>query len=301
MRKIWLLFLLVFFMAPKIVLGVENKSTYISPPFADIEISNKEDKVIELEIGNNGETDLVFELSVVDFGSLDESGGVAFLTTNQDKGERKYALASWISLEKSEVVVAAKSKEKIKITILNKESLLPGGHYGAVLATLRNEEKSDGDKVGLNQSMATLLYVQKSGDEKRNLVLRNIIWQNPTLKFIDLIDLRFENNGNTHLVPRGKVEIKNIFNKAVAEGIINEGSVKILPETFRKMMTQVNYFKKWKWPGKYLIEIDYRYDGKEAFSKYNNSFLYVGVEGIILLLFGLILGLLTVQRKKKVF
>jgi len=301
MRKLWLLFLMAFFILPKEILGVEGKGAYLSPPFADIEISNKEDKVFELEIGNQSEKDLVFELSVVDFGSLDESGGVAFLTTNSDKYERKYALASWISLEKSEVVVAAKSKEKIKITILNKESLLPGGHYGAVLATLRNEEKSVGDKVGLNQSMATLLYVQKSGDEKRNLILRNIIWQNPTLKFIDLIDLRFENNGNTHLVPRGKVEIKNIFNKVVAEGIINEGSVKILPETFRKMVVEINYFKKWKWPGKYLIEIDYRYDGNEAFSKYQNSFLYVGPEGIILLFLGLISGFLLWQKKKKVF
>jgi len=301
MRKLWLLFLLALFIFPKEILGVESKGAYLSPPFADIEIINNEDKEFELEIGNDGEADLVFKLSVVDFGSLDESGGVAFLTANPSKDERKYALASWISLEKSEVVVAAKSKEIVKITILNKESLLPGGHYGAVLATLRNEEKSLGDKVGVNQSLASLLYVQKSGNEKRNLVLRNIYWRNPTLKLFDEVELRFENNGNTHLVPRGKVEIKNIFNKPVAKGIINEASAKILPETFRKMMVEIKYFEKWKWPGKYLIEIDYRYDGNEAFSKYQNSFLYVGPEGIILLFLGLISGFLLWQKKKKVF
>ena len=301
MRKLWLLFLLALFIFPKEILGVESKGAYLSPPFADIEIINNEDKEFELEIGNDGEADLVFELSVVDFGSLDESGGVAFLTVNPDKGERKYALASWISLEKSEVVVAAKSKEIVKITILNKESLLPGGHYGAVLATLRNEEKSLGDKVGVNQSLASLLYVQKSGNEKRNLVLRNIYWRNPTLKLLDEVELRFENNGNTHLVPRGKVEIKNIFNKVVAKGIINEASAKILPESFRKMIVEINYFQKWKWPGKYLIEIDYRFDGRETFSKYQNSFYYVGGEGIIFLFLGLILGLFGWLSKKRRF
>ncbi len=301
MRKLWLLFLLALFIFPKEILGVESKGAYLSPPFADIEIINNEDKEFELEIGNDGEADLVFKLSVVDFGSLDESGGVAFLTANPSKDERKYALASWISLEKSEVVVAAKSKEIVKITILNKESLLPGGHYGAVLATLRNEEKSLGDKVGVNQSLASLLYVQKSGNEKRNLVLRNIYWRNPTLKLLDEVELRFENNGNTHLVPRGKVEIKNIFNKVVAKGIINEASAKILPESFRKMIVEINYFQKWKWPGKYLIEIDYRFDGRETFSKYQNSFYYVGGEGIIFLFLGLILGLFGWLSKKRRF
>ena len=291
--------MLAFLILPSGVIGVENKGAYLSPPFVDLEIVDKNDLEFELELGNKGEKDLVFELLVLDFGSLDESGGIAFLTANPSKDERKYALASWMSLEKSEVVVTAKSKEVVKITILNKESLLPGGHYGAVLATLRNEEKSEGDKVGLNQSLASLLYVQKSGNEKRNLVLRNIYWRNPTLKLFDEVELRFENNGNTHLVPRGKVEIKNIFNKPVAKGIINEASAKILPETFRKMMVEIKYFEKWKWPGKYLIEIDYRFDGRETFSKYQNSFYYVGVEGIIFLFLGLILGLLAWQRKKR--
>jgi len=299
MKIRWLMFLLAFLILPSGVIGVENKGAYLSPPFVDLEIVDKNDLEFELELGNKGEKDLVFELLVLDFGSLDESGGIAFLTANPSKDERKYALASWMSLEKSEVVVTAKSKEVVKITILNKESLLPGGHYGAVLATLRNEEKSEGDKVGLNQSLASLLYVQKSGNEKRNLVLRNIYWRNPTLKLFDEVELRFENNGNTHLVPRGKVEIKNIFNKPVAKGIINEASAKILPETFRKMMVEIKYFEKWKWPGKYLIEIDYRFDGRETFSKYQNSFYYVGVEGIIFLFLGLILGLLAWQRKKR--
>ena len=92
-----------------------------------------------------------------------------------------------------------------------------------------------------------------------------------------------------------------MFNKPVAKGIINEGSAKILPETFRKMMVEIKYFEKWKWPGKYFIEIDYRFDGKEAFSKYKNSFLYVGVEGIILLFSGLILGLFGWLSKKRRF
>ena len=169
---------------PRFCKAENNQGVSFSPPFTDIEIGSEKEKKIDLEISNQSESSLVFGLSVIDFGSLDESGGIAFLTTQPNSDERKYALASWISLEKSEVIVPPKSKEIIKVTILNKESLFPGGHYGAVLATIRNEEKTLSDKVGINQSIASLLYVQKNGGETKNLILRNIYRKNPTLVFI---------------------------------------------------------------------------------------------------------------------
>lgn len=298
MKKFWLIFFTVLMIFPRFCKAENNQGVSFSPPFTDIEIGSEKEKKIDLEISNQSESSLVFGLSVIDFGSLDESGGIAFLTTQPNSDERKYALASWISLEKSEVIVPPKSKEIIKVTILNKESLFPGGHYGAVLATIRNEEKALSDKVGINQSIASLLYVQKNGGETKNLILRNIYRKNPTLVFIKNIDLKFENNGNTHLVPRGKVEIKSITNKTVAKGIINEASNKILPETTRKITVNLDVFKKWIWPGKYFIEINYRFDGKEEFINYKNSFLYIGIEGIIIFVSGILLFFYFLLKKK---
>lgn len=266
------------------MVAAENDGIHLSPPFEEIVINNEKSEVeFELEIGNDSQTSQLFELSVVDFGSLDETGGVAFLTTNTDKSEKKYALASWIVFEKSEVIVASGGKEKVKVTILNKESLSPGGHYGAVLVTYRNEERWEGDKVGINHSMASLIYVQKSGGETKNLILRNVNWKNPLFEVVKKIELRFENNGNVHLIPRGKVEI-NYLGKLVGKGIINERSAIILPESFRKLEVEMDWFSKWKWPGIYSVEIDYRFDGNEKFIKDQSSFFYVGIEGIILVI-----------------
>jgi hypothetical protein len=284
MSRVLLGLLVVWLMQIKPVIAADNGGIYLSPPFEEIEINNEKSEVeFELEIGNNSQTSQVFDLSVVDFGSLDESGGVAFLTTNTDNSQKKYALASWIVLEKSEVIVAFGEKEKVKVTILNKESLSPGGHYGAVLVTYRNEERPEGDKVGINQSMASLIYVQKSGGETKNLILRNVNWKDPLFRVIKKVELRFENNGNVHLVPRGKIEI-SYLGKLVAKGIINEGSAIILPESFRRLEVEIDWFSKWKWPGIYSVEIDYRFDGNETFKKDKNSFFYVGIEGIILVM-----------------
>lgn len=122
------------------VMAAEKGGLFLSPPSVDVTVGQTQpENSFDLEVGNNGLAAETLDLSVVDFGSLDETGGIAFLTVNSNEGERKYALASWISLEKSEVTVSPGKVEKIRVTILNKETLAPGGHYGAVLATVRSE------------------------------------------------------------------------------------------------------------------------------------------------------------------
>jgi hypothetical protein len=284
------------------VVATENKGLYLSPPGVDITVgSSQPENSFYLEIGNDDQTGVVFDISVVDFGSLDETGGVAFLTVNSDKSERKYALASWISLEKNTVTVEGGKSEKVKVTILNKDSLSPGGHYGAVLATVRSETMKDQDVVGINQSLATLIYALKKGGEIPNLTFKSLVFDKNVFYFSKTVKLRFENSGNVHVVPRGKVEIKNNSGEIVAQGIINADSGKVLPESFRTMELPINRIKHWNWPGIYNMEVDYRYDGLEAFSSVKTRVIYVGFEGavIVLGLSGVITVAMTLVIRRK--
>jgi hypothetical protein len=277
----------------------EAKGVYLSPPLKDIIINgNQAESSFVLEIGNNNDVPITVDLSVVDFGSMNESGGVAFLSSSV--GERKYALASWISLEKNSISIEPNENQKIKLTVINKDSLLPGGHYGAILATVRVDSKEGGDKVNLAQSMATLMYVLKTGGEKYGLMFRNMETKNDWWLTSSQIKLRFENNGNVHVVPRGIVEVKNGNNLLVAKGVINEGSAKILPETFRVLPVLVRPLVWWQWPGIYTIEVYYRYDGKDEFSVFKHSYIYIGKEGIILgVMAAVLVAVLVVLIRRK--
>jgi hypothetical protein len=209
---------------------------------------------------------------------------VAFLTVNNDKSERKYALASWISLEKEAVIVESGKTEKIKVTILNKDSLAPGGHYGAVLATVRSSTGGNQDTVGINQSRASLIYAQKQGGEIPDLKFNSLEFNKNIFYFPKTVKLRFENSGNVHVVPRGKVEITNNQGEISAQGIINTDSGKVLPESFRVLTVPVNRIKHWNWPGIYSLEVSYRYDGLESFSSVKTTIIYVGYEGAVIVL-----------------
>ncbi len=296
----WLIIFLLIF-GPKFAKATE-KGINLSPTYTDIVLDRENDeKSFEIEVRNNTSRTEIFELTVVDFGTLDETGGIAFLTTNAQKGEQKYSLASWIVLEKDSIIVNSQESQKIRVTIVNKESLSAGGHYGAILATAKSDSGSNDKNVAVNRSMASLIYVLKKGGEKTNLIFNSMEYKNNWFKLPEIIQLRFQNDGNSHVIPRGKLEIYNLSGRLVGKGVINQESGKLLPESFRRLLINVKYYDKWKIPGKYRVEVKYRYDGKDSFQIYREDIYYVGLEGIIIgfLLIGVIEYYLMIRPAKK--
>ena len=101
----------------------------VSPAFEQLQIkSSALQSQYTLQITNHNATDQIFLLRVVDFGTLDESGGVAFLGAPATELEHKYGLASWMSLEKNTVFVPADKSVGVLVSIENRQSLATGGH-----------------------------------------------------------------------------------------------------------------------------------------------------------------------------
>jgi hypothetical protein len=273
--------------------SIVNKGFTVSPPFQEVVIDRDQTKAsFSVEITNNGLLSQTLSLSIVDFGTLDESGGVAFLGTKPNDWQKKYGLASWVSLEKDIVIIAAKSSEKINVTIDNKDSLSPGGHYAGLMATLINDTQSGEKKtVGINQVFASLIFAKKIGGEKYDLFLNRADLNNfYTLKIPDEVKLRFQNRGNVHVVPRGTITIMDPFKRIVASGVINPESAIIIPESFRIYPVVVRAISPAFVPGRYTMTAQYRYDGKEDFSKGQYSLYFFGLFSTIagLIIFGLL-------------
>ena len=271
----------------------------LSPPFKEIELKKEASQSSYfIEITNNTPSHQTLYLSVVDFGSLDESGGVAFLGTGPEILERKYSLAFWVSFEKDILEIESGKSEKLKVTIMNKESLSPGGHYAAIVSATKSP-KEEGRNVSLNTAFSSLIFVKKTGGEIYRLDLVEKEIRSRWLDLPDKISLRFQNSGNVHLVPRGTVIITDPRGKVISKGIINGESGIILPESFRLYQTVLERLSLPFLPGTYRLNIDYRYEGSENFVNNSLAFFSPGIGGIAALLIILFAMFLIFIRIKK--
>jgi hypothetical protein len=276
----------------------------INPFFQEITLAKDQPAVpFQLEVANNNNLPVVLRLSVLDFGALDESGGVAFLGA-EGGPEQKYGLASWISLENDTLVLGSGEKQFVKGTIQNKESLSPGGHYGAIFFKI--EKGSDvpidnQNNVTLDPSFASLLFVRKIGGEIYGLQLSDENTSSNLFMLPNTTRLRFQNTGNVHVTPRGTVEISDPFGRIISRGIINGESGIILPETFRVFPTPIRTLALAFLPGRYKISTAYRYDGQDSFFGRNSGFYFIppAFFAIILILSGGIFVLWRFRRKAK--
>lgn len=273
----------------------------IEPVFQSVSFS---DEVAETDflvtLTNTTSESLTLRPSVVDFGSLDESGGVAFLGS-ADSLERKYGLASWMLLEKDVIFLDPGEKEQLRVVIENRDSLSPGGHYGAVLFQIGTDgTRNDENLVSVSQSVSMLVFAQKKGGERYNIELKEVpLSSNPVL-IPTQIRLRFQNGGNVHVVPRGIVTLVDPFGRIVKKGSINPESGIILPETQRIYTTELHSMTPALFPGFYTIITAYRYDGKDDFSFEEVTALLVPWQSVgLLLVGGVMYGVWRWQRQKK--
>jgi hypothetical protein len=223
------------------------------------------------------------KLAVYDFGGLDESGGVAFLGAQSDL-EKKYALASWMRPSQNTLELDPGETENVIVTIENNDTLSPGGHYGALtfqIGDARAEEPVN--NVSVRQMFSSLVFVKKVGGEIYELNLKEQEYENKYVWPPDIIRLHFQNSGNTHIVPRGIITIVDPLNRAVAKGIINQESSFILPETSRVYPVKLNEIAKSFIPGRYTLNIAYRYDGKDDFTTTSSRFDFIPPIAIVII------------------
>lgn len=188
-----------------------------SPPIAGITLSpflqqlsiapDDQSQSFNLNVTNHTVTVQELKLTARDFGSLDETGGV--LLEGSKSYNQKYGLVSWLDLETDSLVLQPKETRGVLITINNKTSLRPGGHYGAIVASVANAAKPYGNQVGINQQLLSLILLNKVGGERYDLRLDSIKQNGNWFKLPDEVHLRFKNPGNVHVVPRGLVKLKS--------------------------------------------------------------------------------------------
>jgi hypothetical protein len=239
----------------------------VGPAFQEVVLGEGDlERAFSMKVSNTTGSVVALRLSVVDFGTLDESGGVAFLGA-QDGFTDAYGLASWMRLESDALALGPGESQAVRVTVENRESLSPGGHYGAVV--FHTEKTGDepasraGATVAMDQAFSSLVFVRKTGGETYGLELKEAEASPGLFRLPAKVRLRFRNQGNVHAVPRGLVTVTDPSGRIVRRGEINPESSVILPETFRSYAVALRPVEAAFLPGTYELKVRYRHDGGE--------------------------------------
>lgn len=234
------------------------------------------DKSFQVSVTNNSNNTQKFTFSALDFGSLDETGGLIFAGSNQTALIKKYGLVKWLTLSDSELSIEPHVTAQITARIINDDSLSPGGHYAAIVASVINGNQSISNSVTLNQKLTSLILATKTGGEKYDLRLETLAYSSSLNHLPQTARLVFKNNGNVHTVPRGVIELKNSSGRTVAKGIINEASSYVLPESKREMYVPLHRLNSGRnWPGTYRLQATYHYDGYDTYATRSITLRYI--------------------------
>lgn len=257
----------------------------ISPFLREVRFpADEATKDFSVQLTNNTGTTQNFRLSVLDFGSLDASGGVVFAGSDASKLSKKYGLANWLQLGQKNLELKSKETAEIKATILNDSNLSPGGHYAAIIASIDAATGTSDNQVNINRQISSLILATKVGGEKYDLKLNGVSSNGNWLHLPGEVSLNFSNPGNVHVVPRGTVKLLAVNGSVVAQGVINEESSYVLPETERVLTVKLNKTGSvGLWPAAYKLQIDYRYDGIDQIARREQSLYFLNAQSFIAL------------------
>lgn len=256
----------------------------VSPAFAQISIQATESEYpFKFMITNDQNYPVTLSLSSADFNSLNETGGLFFVGSNPTDLQKRYGLAKWMSLPASTATIPAKKTVSLTASILNQDTLAPGGHYGAIMLSIASDSNASTsqNKVAVQPIASLLLFVNKVGGDIHKLNLTNVYIGRSFFGLPSSITSRFHNDGNTHLVPRGTVTITNSKGRLVGNGVINENSNLILPQTYRSFIVPIAKISRVSVLARYKVDVNYRFDGYDQFRTYQTSILVVTPIGFI--------------------
>ncbi len=276
----------LFFIKGDVALAQTVSGLTVNPVFQEVTLEGTKAEPFSVAVTNGTDVLVTLRVSVLDFGSLDESGGVAFLGAQNDF-EKKYALAAWMQPEKDTLTLRPGETQSVRVTVENRDSLSPGGHYAALVFKAGDDTGSAAgeNSIAVNQYFSTLVFVKKIGGEIYRMDLKDFDYAPKNLfRFPRKTTLRFQNSGNVHLTPRGTVTVADPLGRTVAKGIVNEESALILPESLRLYPVTLKGLAANLIPGRYTLMITSRYDGREGFDTESTRFFFVPPLAIVLVL-----------------
>ena len=207
----------------KIEMAAQNDFV-VEPGKTEIFVNPGESVTKNITITNRIGKNVKFKLTTEDMiGTNDAQSPIKLL--GDEKGP--YSLKNFIEPEISEFELGLGERITIPVKVSVPIDAEPRGYYGALIVSNEPEVINDSQtkeaegKARLISRIGSLFLLRINGEGKEGGSLENFKIIGPSKSFYENrpkgFEISFKNTGNVHLVPHGKIIIKNILGKDVGE------------------------------------------------------------------------------------
>lgn len=228
----------------------------IAPTFQEVTLNpDQTSQTAQIEVFNQTNQRQIFEIYAVPVNQIDNQGN--FTLSDKPLSNTEQPESAFLTFPNSELEILPNQVGTIPFSVINSQSLSPGGNYVVVIVRAKPNPTATLSNQSVLPAVSAFVLIRKLGGEQYNLSLSEISsdhqlwWQLPTS-----LRLTFENQGNIHTTPHGLIQITDLFGRVVVEGTINESSQFVFPRTKKEIAVQLKQIRP-SWPFMlYNIKID---------------------------------------------
>lgn len=245
--------------------GASGNGIRISPVRTDLTMEPGTTNSVTITVQNITSGDAEFEAITNDFIAGDNELGQPALILDADQYAPSHSLKRYMA-DIPNITIPAGGSKQVVVTISIPNDAPAGGYYGAVRFAPAGEAEGNSN-VTLAASVGSLILVKVPGDLIENVALSSLdvrtseTAENASSVFMSNKGLfavaRFENTGNVHEQPFGKIILKR-GNTVLQTVEINntEPKANVLPDSVRRFSVELDKVGMW---GKYTVTGNFGY------------------------------------------
>jgi hypothetical protein len=246
-RIFLLISLLAILVLPKGVLAVS-----VAPAFLELQGARGAQVSSSFTLINPSLANQTYFFRTVKFEASGESGQPRFLPDDRE------GLPSWIQFPSHALTVPANSKADAPFTVAIPPGVPSGGYYAAILVSNAPAEVVAANGASIEASVAVLVFLTVEGETVEKAALLDITSPEEG-KWLDLpqgaFSFRLQNQGNVHLQPKGRLEIRDLFGRVVFVNAVNADGSRALPGTTRTFSGSFGPSEPLNWWGKVRAQV----------------------------------------------
>jgi len=268
----------------------------VSPALVRLDLA-KDQPQFTLTYFNPSDQAVTIHLSAKDFTALEQGWRINFLDTS-DSQSYHYSLSSWLNFSSQNFILLPQKSQSILVNV-RQSDLSTGAHYASVLADFSPPQSATGSGIAIKSELVSLVFVRTHTGTERDEAKINSFSPLFTRSFIlpNNYLVRFDNSGNTDLVPHGVIIVRDFLNREVGRGIFNQEQAISLPETIRTyppILISINQ-PLYRLPGPYQATLTINY-ANQTLTAYTEFFSFGSPLNFIFIFFILTLLLLAFRQ-----
>jgi hypothetical protein len=277
----------------------------VSPAIENIQISpNQTSASFNESVTNISDNLLAVDISVKDFGAANAYGSIGFYGSSYKPSSNPHSLSNFINLTTDEYLLKPHNTQIITINLKNLNQLSPGGHYAALLFTPFIAKSGEAtSQINLQPTVASLVFLTTPYGGVESIKLSGFSVAGFGFRLPSQAYILLTNTGNTQIIPRGVLSLKDPVAGVVAQTVINSDSGLVLPGTSRlysvNIVSSNNLFKL---PGLYQLQLRYRINDTSNYVSVTKNFFFLNpiVFVYVLIIYLIVVTVRRMYKKPKV-